>query len=184
MGGSLWVLERYSEMDSVLENMNQLIQEDETWSNTLFARITYNKQRLAYLYHAGDVREVNLLLDETLNLINHIDWSALDLIKNQEVVGSWEQLNSSNNSQRDILIAMNNLACILTDIEKVEESVGLFRRLQDSGYTLNGYAFSKYVCSVWKSEGVEAVREALSVNKSFEIAELIKHSAMLSEIED
>ncbi|MEK4526184.1 hypothetical protein CXK86_03780 [Paenibacillus sp. BGI2013] len=184
LGGSLWVLERYSEMDSVLENMNQLIQEDETWSNILFARITYNKQRLAYLYHVGEVREVNLLLDETLNLINKIDWSALDQIKNQEVVGSWRQLNSSSNSQRDVHIAMNNLACILTDIEKVEESVGLFRRLQDNGYALNGYAFSKYVCSVWKSEGVEAVREVLGANKSFEIAELIKHSPMLSEIED
>ena len=55
LGGSLWVLERYSEMDSVLENMNQLIQEDETWSNILFARITYNKQRLAYLHHVGEV---------------------------------------------------------------------------------------------------------------------------------
>ncbi|MDQ0721054.1 hypothetical protein QF049_002315 [Paenibacillus sp. W4I10] len=184
LGGSLWVLERYSEMDSVLENMNQLIQEDDTWSNILFARITYNKQRLAYLYHSSDVREVNLLLDETMNLVNKIDWSALGQIKKEEVVGSWEQLNSSNNSQRAIHIAMNNLACILTDIEKVEGSLELFKRLQDSGYALNGYAFSKYVCSVWKSEGVEAVREALGANKSFEIAELIKHSPVLSEIED
>lgn len=184
LGGSLWVLERYSEMDSVLEKMNQLIQEDETWSNILFARITYNKQRLAYLYHSSEVREVNLLLDETMNLINKIDWSALDQIKNQEVVGSWGQLNSSSNSQRDVHIAMNNLACILTDIEKVEESVGLFRRLQDSGYALDGYSFSKYICSVWKSEGVEAVREALGANETFEIAELIKHSPVLSEIED
>ncbi|MEO2213722.1 hypothetical protein ABGV40_22960 [Paenibacillus amylolyticus] len=184
LGGSLWVLERYSEMDSVLENMNQLIQEDDSWSNILFARITYNKQRLAYLYHSSDVREVNLLLDETMNLVNKIDWPALGQIKTEEVVGSWGQLNSPNNSQRAIHIAMSNLACILTDIEKVEESVGLFRRLQDSGYVLNGYAFSKYVCSVWKSEGVEAVREVLGANKSFEIAELIKHSPMLSEIED
>ncbi|MEK3921701.1 hypothetical protein [Paenibacillus sp. FSL K6-2393] len=184
LGGSLWVLERYSEMGSVLENMNQLIQEDESWSNILFARITYNKQCLAYLHHSSDVREVNLLLDETLNLINNIDWSALDQIKNQEVVGSWGQLNSSSNSQRDVHIALNNLACILTDIEKVEESVELFRWLQNSGYALNGYAFSKYVCSVWKSEGVEAVREALGANESFEIAELIKHSPVLSEIED
>lgn len=184
LGGSIWVLERYSEMGSVLENMNQLIQEDESWSNILFARITYNKQCLAYLHHSSDVREVNLLLDETLNLINNIDWSALDQIKNQEVVGSWGQLNSSSNSQRDVHIALNNLACILTDIEKVEESVGLFRRLQDSGYALNGYAFSKYVWSVWKSEGVEAVREVLGANETFEIVELIKHSPVLSEIED
>lgn len=184
LGGSLWVLERYSEMDSVLENMNQLIQEDVTWSNTLFAQITYNKQRLAYLYHSGEVGEVNLLLNETMNLINKIDWSALDQIKTEEAVGSWAQLNSPNNSQRAIHIAMNNLACILTDIEKVEKSVELFRRLQDSGYALNGYAFSKYVCSVWKSEGVEAVREALAANKSFEIAELIKHTPVLSEMKD
>lgn len=52
----------------------------------------------------------------------------------------------------------------------------------DSGYTLNGYAFSKYLCSVWESEGVEAVREALAANATFEMSELVKHSPRLSEV--
>ncbi|MBB6022289.1 hypothetical protein HNR77_003386 [Paenibacillus sp. JGP012] len=180
--GTFWALERYSEMAQVLENMEQLIEEDDQWCNLLFARITYNKQRLAYLYHSRDEREADSLLHDTMHLIDKIDWSSLDQMKKEEVIGSWQWLNASRSSQRDIHIAMNNLACMLTDIEKHGESVRLFTRLQDSGYALNGYAFSKYLCSVWESEGIEAVREELAANATFEMSELVKHSPRLSEV--
>lgn len=151
--GTFWALERYSEMAQVLENMEQLIEEDDQWCNLLFARITYNEHRLAYLYHSSDDKGADLLLHETLLFIDQIDWSSLDRVKKEEAIGSWQWLNASRSSQRDIHIAMNNLACMLTDIEKHGESVRLFTRLKDSGYALNGYAFSKYLYSVWKSGG-------------------------------
>ncbi|CAI6036661.1 hypothetical protein PAECIP112173_00846 [Paenibacillus sp. JJ-100] len=184
LSGTFWALERFSEMPLVLENMKHLIQEDEQWDNNLFARITYNKQRLAYLNHSGDKREVDLLLHETMHLIDNIDWSSLELMKKEEVLGSWEDVNSCRNSRRDIHIALNNLACILADIEQSEECAKLFRQLQDSGYALNGYAFSKYICSLWKSEGIGTVRKAMMANKSFEFSELTKHSPILVEIGD
>ncbi|KAA8787066.1 hypothetical protein ABIE27_003414 [Paenibacillus sp. 4624] len=184
LGGTFWALERYSEMPEVLEHMKQLTWEDQQWDNLLFARITYNKQRLAYLYHSRDEREVDLLMHETMHLIDNIDWASLEPMKKEEVVGSWEDVNSCRNSQRDIHIALNNLACILADIEQSEESAKLFRQLQDRGYVLNGYAFSKYIYSVWKSEGASIARTALAANKSFELSELTKHSPVLVEIGD
>ncbi len=184
LSGTFWALERYSEMPEVLEHMKRLIEEDQQWDNLLFARITYNKQRLAYLYHSRNEKEVDLLMHETMHLIDHIDWASLEPMKKEEVVGSWEDVNSSRKSQRDIHIALNNLACILADIEQSEGSAKLFRQLQDSGYVLNGYAFSKYIYSIWKSEGLGAVREAIVANKSFEFPELTKHSPTLVEIGD
>ncbi|KLU54140.1 hypothetical protein EL84_18205 [Paenibacillus sp. VT-400] len=182
MGGSLWVLERYSEMDSVLENMNQLIQEDETWSNILFARITYNKQRLAYMHHAGDFAGVEALVNETMDWIDEINDGAMPISRKDEVVGSWEDINVSRNSQRDINIALNNLACILTDIEKYEESVKLFMHIQERGHHMNAYGFSKWIYSIWKTRGTEAVKDALAVNASYVIADLVKHTPELLEI--
>ncbi|WP_339302886.1 hypothetical protein [Paenibacillus sp. FSL R5-0519] len=182
LGGSLWVLERYSEMDSVLENMNQLIQEDVTWSNTLFARITYNKQRLTRLYHAGDVVGVQALVNETMDSIDDINVEALPISRKDEVVGSWEDINVSRNSQRDINIALNNLACILTDIERYEESMKLFMQIQERGHHMNSYGFSKWIYSIWKTRGTEAVKDALAVNASYEIADLVKHTPELLEI--
>ncbi|WP_339260595.1 hypothetical protein MKZ12_12225 [Paenibacillus sp. FSL R5-0713] len=182
LGGSLWVLERYSEMDSVLENMNELIKEDETWSNTLFARITYNKQRLTRLYHAGDVVGVQALVNETMDSIDDINVGALPISRKDEVVGSWEDINVSRNSQRDINIALNNLACILTDIERYEESMKLFMQIQERDHRMNAYGSSKWIYSIWKTRGTEAVKDALSANASYELADLIKHTPELSEI--
>ncbi|MGO4528499.1 hypothetical protein AB4Z30_05405 [Paenibacillus sp. 2TAF8] len=184
LSGTFWALERYNEMPYVLEHMKQLIEEDEIWDNILFARIIYNKQRLAYLYHSRNEREVDLLLHETMHFIDQIDWSSLDQFKKEAVIGSWEDVNSCRNSQRDIHIALNNLACILADIEKHGESSRLFRQLQDSGYALNGYAFSKYIYSVWKSEGATIAWTVLAANQSFQFSELTKHSPMLAEIRD
>lgn len=184
LSGTFWALGRYSEMPAILEHMKQLIEEDQQWDNLLFSRITYNKQRLAYLYHSNDEREIDLLLHETMQLIDHIDWTSLELMRKEQVVGSWEDVNSCRNSKKDIHIALNNLACILADIEQSDESAKLFRQLQDSGYALNGYAFSKYIYSVWKSEDIGAVREAMAANKSFEFSELTKHSPILVEIRD
>ncbi|MDT9718558.1 hypothetical protein QVE09_06580 [Paenibacillus sp. ClWae2A] len=182
LGGSLWVLERYSEMDSVLENMNELIQEDETWSNTLFARITYNKQRLTRLYHAGDVVGVQALLNETMDSIDDINVGALPISRKDEVVGSWEDINVSRNSQRDINIALNNLACILTDIERYEESMKLFMQIQERDHRMNAYGSSKWIYSIWKTRGTDAVKKALADNAACEIADLVKHTPELSEI--
>jgi hypothetical protein len=119
-----------------------------------------------------------------MHFIDQIDWSSLDQFKKEAVIGSWEDVNSCRNSQRDIHIALNNLACILADIEKHGESSRLFRQLQDSGYALNGYAFSKYIYSVWKSEGATIAWTVLAANQSFQFSELTKHSPMLAEIRD
>ncbi|WP_366296407.1 hypothetical protein [Paenibacillus sp. AN1007] len=183
--GTFWVLERYSAMADALENMKQLIEEDELWSNILFARITYYKQRLAYLYHSSDDEraEADLLLDETMHLVDKIDWSLLKPVKDNHIIGSWEDLNTARNSERDIHIALNNLACILADINKTGQSVKLFRQLQDSGYALNGYAFSKYIYGVWKAEGTGAVQKTLAAN-DHKISELMQHSPVLSELKD
>ncbi|PQP80746.1 hypothetical protein C0Q44_26325 [Paenibacillus sp. PCH8] len=182
LDGSLGVLERYSEMDSVLENMIQLIQEDETWSNILFARITYNKQRMTRLYHAGDVVGVVALVNETMDWIDESSYEALRISRKNEVVGSWEGMNVSRNSQRDINIALNNLACIFTDIERYEESVKLFMQVQERGHHLNAYGFSKWIYSIWKTRGAEAVKAALAANAACEITDLVKHTPELSEI--
>ncbi|WP_145330038.1 hypothetical protein [Paenibacillus xylanexedens] len=184
LSSTFWALEKHNEMPYVLEHMKQLIDEDKQWDNLLFARITYNKQRLAYLYHTRNEREVDVLLHETMHLIDNMDWTSLELVKKEEVVGSWKDVNSCRNSQRDIHIALNNLACILADIEQSEESVKLFRQLKDSGYVLNGYAFSKYIYSVWKSEDIGAVREAMAANQSLEFSELTKHTPTLVKIRD
>ncbi|WP_411736187.1 hypothetical protein [Paenibacillus sp. M2] len=184
LGGSLWVLERYSEMNSVLENMNQLIQEDDSWSNILFARITYNKQRLVYLYHTADFAGVEALVNETMDWIDEINDRALRISRKDEVVGSWEDINVSRNSQRDITIALNNLACILTDIERYEESVNLFIQIQERGHHMNAYGFSKWIYSIWKTRGTEAVKDELVANASYEIADLVKHTPELLELKD
>ncbi|WFR61699.1 hypothetical protein P9222_25435 [Paenibacillus amylolyticus] len=169
-------------MDSVLENMNQLIQEDETWSNILFARITYNKQRMTRLYHAGDVVGVETLVNETMDWIEDLNIGAPPISRKDEVVGSWKDINVSRNSQRDIDIALNNLACILSDIERYEESVKLFMQIQERGHRMNAYGFSKMIYSIWKTRGAEAVKAALAAEAAYGIADLVKHTPELSDI--
>lgn len=147
-----------------------------------FARITYNKQRLVYLYHAGDLAGVEALVNETMDWIDEMNDGALRISRKDKVVGSWEDFNVSRNSQRDINIALNNLACILTDIEKYEESVKLFMQIEERGHHMKAHGFSKWIYSIWKTRGAETVKDALADNASYEIADLVKHTPKLSEI--
>lgn len=58
----------------------------------------------------------------------------------------------------------------------------LFMHIQERGHHVNAYGFSKWIYSIWKTRGAEAVKDALADNASYEIADLVKHTPKLSEI--
>lgn len=180
--GSLLVLDRFDEIDSALENLNQLIQEDESWINSLFSKITYYKLLLARLYKSKNVPQFVLILNELKDITESLKYTEFENSQEELVLGSWEQLNAPRNSQNAILVALNNLACTYTDIEQHQESTELFEFIEDRGHHFNSFGFSKYLLSTWLTRGNESAKNMLQ-NHSFELPELCKHTFELAGIE-
>ena len=179
--GSLLVLDRFTEVDYALENLNQLIKEDGKWESLSFSKITYYKLLLARHYKSRDLPRVASILKELKNITETLKYDSFENTQEEFLLGSWEQLNAPKNSQKSILVALNNLACTYTDIEKHQESAELFNFIQERGHRLNSYGFSKYLLSICKTRGTEDAIDLLS-NNSFQLADLSKHSPGLAEL--
>jgi hypothetical protein len=179
--GSLLVLDRFTGIDLALQNLYQLIQEDEKWINSLFSKIIYYKLLLARLYKSKDSSRLASTLKELKSITEILKYGAFDIIQEEFILGSWEQLNTPRNSQKAILVALNNLACTYTDIKKHQESAELFDFIQERGHQLNSYGFSKFLLSIWITRGIEDAKNLLK-NSSFKLSDLCKHSSALAGI--
>jgi hypothetical protein len=183
---SMIKLKKTNLLDTVLSNMQTVIQEDEKWENASFSRIAYYSLLLERHSLIGKDKEMDQVLSHIDSFTND---EILTTFESQDQVnsllGSWSNINGSRNSQQSILVALNNLGCSLGKIKRFNQCTKVFNFVIRHGHQLNQYGTAMYLSSIWNDEkDREAVLRKYKTlrNSRYHPSELYRFSPELREV--
>ncbi len=140
----------FSRAETALNAIEELLAEDQSWSNREFAAATYSTL-LVDFYNVSEQRDKLAQTEGTLEK-ELDDWlgRAGDVEDAPEgpLLGSWDQLNADR-PPAAIFIAINNTACAFTRAKQFPDAERLFRILLERNRILNAYGQAQYLQSCW-----------------------------------
>jgi len=151
---ALLKIEKFSIIDVPFRNMLELIEEEKDWENNIFAEFTYYTLLLEKAFILGQKELVNDVIKNINYLTNRkveeVLYSNLERKQENDVLGSWDNLNSSRLTKASMSVLFHNLGCTFNRVRRYEESVKMFQLALQNGNKITKYGLSLYLSSIWR----------------------------------